>query len=102
MRWKWGGGTMRKLSELYELVLKLIESRRVVFICSAIIELDAIGDLSNDEFEHLMTDFHSTRNIAVREFKARELTICWWTQFDCESRIAFLKHLIKLYKEQDI
>lgn len=93
---------MRKLGELYGLVLELIESKHINYICFAIDRLYYRTIISEYELEYLKSDFISTRNIAIDKFGASSIMSSWWSGEDSESRIAFLKHLIKLCKEQDI
>lgn len=95
---------MRKLSELYGLVIECIESGVEDYTCYAIDALVYNRDITSDEEYKLKDNFRSNRSIAHKKYGATLGGYAWWGNGvdDCNNRRSFLKYLIKLCKEQDI
>lgn len=96
MRWKWGGGSMRKLSELYQIILDKFHDLDPCGICGRINELAYKHIISIEERKMLSTHFQKGKH----KFPYCKRIGYWFSSV--ESRIEYLKYLIKLCKEQDI
>lgn len=99
---------MRKLKELYELVLKSIEKRyqlgELAFICTTIEKLEADNKITPQEKKLLMTHLSEKRPKKGSQFfkhhtyfKESSENGPWWypSKEGNEQRILFIKELIK-------
>jgi len=87
---------MRKLSELYQVVLDNYDSLQEVGICLAIARIADNRIISNPEYFFVYKHF----KYGDHKFPMNKRWAFWFKS--TEERIAYLEYLIKLCKEQDI
>jgi len=100
---------MRKLEELYQLVINEINSKNTnEYICNNINYLCKSGVISEDEYDFLIEDFNNNKPTEEKYedfykdskfIKLPTISSQWWYPGK-EVRILFLEMLIKLTKDE--